>query len=74
MFEGPKRLWHIGSQAIEANMSSWVKEKKTGFWDIKGKEDNLQEDGKNKHLVNKCLQCHADLGKSSLPQSTTSSS
>lgn len=45
---GPKKIIrHIGSQAIEVNMSSWVKKKEAEFWNIKGKEDNLQGDGKN---------------------------
>ena len=31
-----------------------------GVWDFKGKEDNLQEDGKSKCLVKKHLPCQAE--------------
>lgn len=33
-----------------------------GGWDFKGEEDNSQEDGKDKYLVNKCLLCNAESG------------
>ena len=49
-----------GSQEIEAYMSSWAKEKGVGVCDFKGEENNSQEYGKSKCLVNKCLPCSAD--------------
>ena len=36
----------IGSQAVEAYMPSRAKEKGVGIWDVRGKKDNSQEDGK----------------------------
>ena len=55
-----KNMRSIGSQTIEAYMPFWAKEKGLGVWDCKGEEDNSQEVGKSKGLVNKCLLFHAE--------------
>ena len=47
------------SQATEAFMPSWTKEKKGRRWNVKGEEDNSQENGKRKYLLRKCLSHHA---------------
>ena len=44
-----------GSKAVEAYITFSAKEKWVRGWGL-----NLQEDGKSKCLVNKCLPCYAD--------------
>ena len=51
---------NTGGPASEACMTSWAKDEEAEAWDIKGEEDNLQEDGKRTCLVNWGLPEHAD--------------
>ena len=50
----------IDFQTVEAYVQSWTKQKGVGVWDFKGEKDNLQEDGKSKCLVSRCLLGHAE--------------
>lgn len=47
------------SLEIEAYMLFWAKKEVVGVWGSRGGEDNSQEDGKSKYLINKCFPCHA---------------
>lgn len=55
-----KNMRPTGNQAMEAYMPSGAKEKWVGVWNFKGEEDNLQEAGKSKCLVNKHLPYYAE--------------
>lgn len=51
MYEGPKDMRPSDSQAVEAYIQSWAKDKEVRVWDYKGKEDNSQGDEKSKCFV-----------------------
>ena len=47
----------LGNQDLHVILEE---ENQVEVWGFREKENDLQEDGENKCLVNKCLLCHAD--------------
>ena len=51
----------LETQAFKAYTLPWAKEKRVGIWGFMEEEDNPQEDGKSKCLMNKCLLLQAGM-------------